>query len=86
MTAVASSIFCTLQFPHKGKIVTIDHLDYCIPDLRNHGSNNVPFGDDSKLSYESVRVGLLKDSSLMGTFSLSTFNPVGYVLYSLHGA
>ena len=75
MTAVASSVFRTLQFPHQGRIVTIDQLNHYTPDIRNHGSNNVPFVDDSKLFYESVGVGLLKDSSLMGTLPLSTLNP-----------
>ena len=75
MTTVASSVFRTLQFPHQGKNFTINQLDCCTPDLCNHGSNNVPFVDDFKPSYESVGVGLLKDSSLMGTFPLSTLNP-----------
>ena len=74
MTGVASSVFRTLQFPHQGRIVIIDQLNYCTPDIGNHGLNNVPFVDDYKLSYESVGVGLLKDSSLMGTFPLSTLN------------
>ena len=30
MIAVASMVFRTLQFPHLGKIVTIDQLDFCI--------------------------------------------------------
>ena len=75
MPVVASSIFRTLQFPHQGKIVTIYQLHYCTPDLHNHGANNVPFVEDSKLSYGRLGVGLLKDSSLMGTFPLSSPNP-----------
>lgn len=43
MTDVASSTFCTLQFLHQGKIVTIDQLDYCTPNICNHGANNIPF-------------------------------------------
>ena len=74
MTVVSSSVFHTLQFLHQSRIVTINQLNYCTPNIRDHGLNNVPFVDDSKLSYESVGVGLLKDSSLMGTFPLSTFN------------
>jgi hypothetical protein len=31
-------------------------------------TNNIPFLGDHKVTYESVGVGLLKDSSLMGTF------------------
>jgi hypothetical protein len=68
MTVVASSVFRCVQFPHQGKIVTIDQLDYCTPDARTQMTNNIPFLGDSKITYESVGVGLLKDSSLMGTF------------------
>jgi hypothetical protein len=28
MTTVVSSVFCTLCFPHEGKIVTIDQLSF----------------------------------------------------------
>jgi hypothetical protein len=68
MTIVASSVFRCVQFPHQGKIVTIDQLDYCTPYSRNKTTNNIPFFWDSNITYESVGVGLLKDSSLMGTF------------------
>lgn len=60
MTVVTYSIFHTLQFPHQGKIVTIDQLNFFTPVIHNNGTNNIPFINDSKLSYESVRVGLLK--------------------------
>jgi hypothetical protein len=30
MTAVVSSIFCTLSFPREGKIVTINQLPVCM--------------------------------------------------------
>jgi hypothetical protein len=70
MTIVASSVFRLLQFPHQGKIVTIDQLDYCTPDICNNNANNIPFLGHSNLKYESVGVGLLKDSSLMGFFPL----------------
>jgi hypothetical protein len=68
MTAVASSVFRCVQFPHQGKIVTIDQLDFCTPDARIPATNNIPFLGDHAVTYESVGVGLLKDSSLMGTF------------------
>ena len=75
MTDIESSVFFTLQFTHQGKIATIDQLDYCTLDIWNHDTNNVPFLIDSKYLYESVGVGILKDSSLMGTFPLSVPNP-----------
>jgi hypothetical protein len=68
MTVIASSVFRCVQFPHQGKIVTIDQLDYCTPDARTPATNNIPFLGDHKITYESVGVGLLKDSTLMGTF------------------
>jgi hypothetical protein len=68
MTIIASSVFRRVQFPHQGKIVTIDQLDLCTPDARSPVTNNIPFLGDHKVMYESVGVGLLKDSSLMGTF------------------
>jgi hypothetical protein len=54
--------------PIKGKIVTIDQLDFCTPDARIPATNNIPFLGDHPVTYESIGVGLLKDSSLMGTF------------------
>ena len=68
MNIVASSIFWCVQFPHQGKIVTIDQLDYCAPDARTQATNNIPFLGDSKITYESVGVGLPSYYSLMGTF------------------
>ena len=56
MTFVASLVFCTLQFPHQGQIVTIEQLDYCTMDIRNHVTNNVPFLINSKSLFESVGV------------------------------
>jgi hypothetical protein len=68
MTVVASSVFRCVQFPHQGKIVTVDQLDFCTPDARIPATNNITFLGDHLVTYESVGVGLLKYSSLMGTF------------------
>jgi hypothetical protein len=68
MTTVASSMFQCVQFPHQGKIVTVDQLDFCTTDARTPTTNNIPFLGDHKITYESIGVGLLKYSSLMGTF------------------
>jgi hypothetical protein len=57
-----------VQFPHQGKIVTVDQLDFCTTDARAPTTNNIPFLGDHKITYESVGVGLLKYSSLMDTF------------------
>jgi hypothetical protein len=68
MTVVASSVFQCVQFPNQGKIVTVDQLDFCTTDAHVPTTNNIPFLGDHKVMYESIGVGLLKDSSLMGTF------------------
>jgi hypothetical protein len=68
MIVVASSVFRCVQFPHQGKIVNVDQLDFCTPDARIPATNNIPFLGDHKITYEIIGVGLLKDSSLMGTF------------------
>jgi hypothetical protein len=68
MSVVSSSIFQCVQFPHQGKIVTVDQLDSCTTNARAPATNNIPFLGDHKITYESIGVGLLKYSSLMGTF------------------
>jgi hypothetical protein len=68
MTTVASSVFRCVQLPHQGKIVSIDQLDFCTPDACALVTNNIPFLGDHSVTYESIGVGLLKYSSLMGTF------------------
>ena len=42
MTAVSSTVFINLQFPHMGKIVTIGQLDYCTLDVTTPTVNNIP--------------------------------------------
>jgi hypothetical protein len=68
MIFIASSIFHILRFPHQGKIIIVDQLNYITPYLHNFAANNVPFVGQSIL--ESVGVDLLKDSSLKGVFPL----------------
>jgi hypothetical protein len=68
ITFIASSIFQCVQFPHQGKIVTVDQLDFYTTDARAPATNNIPFLGDHKIMYERVGVGLLKYPSLMGTF------------------
>jgi hypothetical protein len=67
MRAVVSTLFRVLRFPHQGKVVTIDQLSFFNSDTR---TGNVPFITNTPDGYENVGVGLLKDSSLMGTFPI----------------
>jgi hypothetical protein len=67
MRAVVSTLFRVLRFPHQGKVVTIDQLAFFNADTR---TGNVSFIANTPPGYENVGVGLLKDSSLMGTFPI----------------
>jgi len=66
MTLVASSVFCILRFPRQGKIIIVDKLEFKTPDLSNVATNNLPFLGHN--NFESVGVGILKDSSFMVIF------------------
>jgi hypothetical protein len=68
MNSIASSVFRCVQFPHQGKIVIVDQLDFCTTDARTSATNNIPFLVDHKIMYQSIGVGLLKYSILMVTF------------------
>jgi hypothetical protein len=68
MRAVVSTLFRVVRFPHQGKLVTVDHLAFFNSDTR---TGNMLFIAKTPSGYENVGVGLLKDSSLMGTFPIS---------------
>ena len=68
MTVVASTVFRALQFPHLGKIVTIDPLDFCSLDVTTPTANYIPMLGNSPPPYHSIGVGFIKDSTLMGMF------------------
>jgi hypothetical protein len=67
MCAVVSTLFHVVRFPYQGKVVTVDQLAFFNSD--GHTSN-VPFISKTPPGYENVGVGLLKDSTLMGTFPI----------------
>ena len=92
MTALALAVFQTLQYPHMGKIVTIDQLDYCTPDIMTPMENNIPMLGQSPPPYQSIGVGMLKDSTLMGVFpsaspstEVATINMISTTSYSTKG-
>ena len=68
MMTIMCSVFQLVQFPHQDKIITINQLDYCTPETNIH--SNVPFVKNSKVVIQDVGVGMFKDSSLMGTFTI----------------
>jgi hypothetical protein len=65
MCAIVSTLFRVVRFPHQGKVVTIDQIAFFNDDTH---VGNVPFIAKTPPGYKNVGVGLLKDSSLMGTF------------------
>jgi hypothetical protein len=67
MHVVVSTLFRELCFPHQGKVVTVDQMALFNFDLR---TRNIPFISKKHPGYENVSMGLLKDSTLMGTFPL----------------
>jgi hypothetical protein len=67
MHTVVSTLFRVVHFPHQGKVVTVDQLAFFNFDTH---TGNVPFITKTPPGYESVGVGLLKDSSLMGNFPI----------------
>jgi hypothetical protein len=67
MRTVVSTLFHVVHFPHQGKVITINQLAFFNSDTC---TGNVPFITKTPPSYENVSVGILKDSSLMGTFPI----------------
>jgi hypothetical protein len=67
MRAIVSTLFRVVRFPHQGKVVTVDQLAFFNSDTR---TGNILFIAKTPPGYENVGVGLLKDSSLMGTFPI----------------
>jgi hypothetical protein len=67
MCVVVSTLFCVLRFPHQGKVVIVDQVAFFNSDSR---TSNIPFISKTPPSYENVGVGILKDSTSMGTFTI----------------
>jgi hypothetical protein len=67
MCAVVLTLFHVVHFPHQGKVITVDQL--ALFNLDTH-IGNVLFISKTPPRYENIGVGLLKDSSLMGTFPI----------------
>jgi len=56
-----------LRSLHQGKVITVDQMAFFNVDSH---TRNVPFISKTPTSYENVGVGLLKDSTLRGTFPI----------------
>ena len=68
MTVVSLMVFRTVQISYLGRIVTIDQLNFYTMDVTTSTANNIPMLGQSPPPYQSIGVGMLKDSSLMGSF------------------
>ena len=66
MDAIVLTLFCVICFPHEGKIIKVDQLDYFPVDPRATSDSTVPLVDNPCLPKENLGVGMY--SSLMGTF------------------
>jgi hypothetical protein len=67
MHVVVSTLLHVLRFPHQGRVVIVDQMAFFNSDSR---TSNVPLILKTPISYENFGVGLLKDSTLMGTFPI----------------
>jgi hypothetical protein len=54
MKVITSSVFRCVQFPHQGKIVTIDQLDFYTPDARASVTNNILFWETTQLRMKAL--------------------------------
>ena len=68
MAAVVSTYFQMIAFPLKGGIALVDQLAFFANSPQATGS--IPLIHGNSQSLQNVGVGLLKDPSLMGTFTL----------------
>ena len=68
MIVVVSTVFRLIMFPHKGNIFKFDQLYYYTSDPASMDS--VPYVGKSITPYEDIGVVFLKDSTLMGNFSM----------------
>ena len=68
MAVVVSTYFRKIAFPFEGGITIIDQQTFLPNSSQVTGS--IPMIHGSSQSLQNIVVGLLKDPSLMGTFSL----------------
>ena len=68
MTAIVSTYFRMISFPHKGAITVMNQLSFFASSSQVTGS--VLLVHTPQHSLQNTGVGLLKDSTLMGTIAL----------------
>jgi hypothetical protein len=65
MNTFVYTLFHVIHFPHQGKVITVDQLAFFNSDAC---TSNAPFIAKTSPRYENIGVGLIKYSTLMGTF------------------
>ena len=75
MSAIASAVFWVVVFPHEGKLVTVDQLNFTRKCHMESNESTIPLVDQVKPIAESLGAGMY--ASLMGTFDLPT--PINYI-------
>ena len=68
MTAIVSTYFRMIAFPHKGTITVINQLSFF--SFASQVTRSVMYIHLPQLEIQNIGVGILKDSTLMGTFAL----------------
>ena len=67
MIAIFSTYFRMISFPYKGTITIINQLSFF--SSTSQVTRSVSFIHTPQLALQNIGVGLLKDSTLMGTFA-----------------
>ena len=76
MSAIASVVFRVVVFPHEGKLVTVDQLDFTWKGCMESNESALPLVDQVKPAAQSLGAGMY--ASLMGTFDLpASINYIG---------
>ena len=68
MTAIISTYFRMITFPYKGVVTVINKLFFFAS--ASQITRSISFIHITQLELQNIGVGLLKDSTLMGTFAL----------------
>jgi hypothetical protein len=77
MAAVVSTYFRKIAFPFEGGITVVDQQNFLLNGSQVTGS--IPMIHESDHSIQDIGVGLLKDPTMMGTFSLPNHMYIGNV-------
>jgi hypothetical protein len=80
MVVFVSSIFCTLCFPHEGKIMMIDQLSFSYSSLNASIGPSIPVIDNYQPATKNIGVEMY--SSLMGTFNFTALSHHVYAMSS----